>query len=73
MGMIFKNTSGAFTPFFDSTIAITGLRKDNCEVNTSMSASLFPVEDVDPFSGADAETEVKKISAIVDKIYFGKI
>ena len=73
MGMIFKDTSKAFQPFFDTTIAIQGIRKDNCQVNTSILASLFPVEDIDPLSDGDVETEVKKISAIVDKIYFGKI
>ena len=73
MGMIFKDTSKAFQPFFDSTIAIQGIRKDNCQVNTSILASLFPVEDIDPFSDVDADTEVKKIYAIVDKTYFGKI
>lgn len=69
----FNDINDAFLPFFDNTIAIKGIRPDNQEIFTSLQASIFPVEDVDPFSDSDIETDLKKIEILVDTIYFGKI
>lgn len=69
----FKNIDDAFKPFFDTLISIKGIRADNDYIFTSLQASVFPIEDIDPFSDTDIDTEIKKIQIIVDKIYFGKI
>lgn len=69
----FKNIDDAFMPFFDTLISIKGIRADNDCIYTSLQASVFPVEDIEPFCDTDIDTEIKKIQIIVDKIYFGKI
>ena len=55
----FKNNDAAFMPFFDSTISIKGTRPDNQEFFTSLQASIFPIENIDPFSDVDIETDIK--------------
>lgn len=54
----------AFTPMMGETVGLRGARKGGREVSTSFQACVFPVEDTDPLSDVDAETDVKKVEVI---------
>jgi len=54
----------AFTPMMGETVGIRGARKGGKEIATSFLACVFPVEDTDPLSEADPETDVKKVEVI---------
>lgn len=54
----------AFTPMMGETIGLKGSRKGGKEIATSFLGCVFPVEDTDPLSEVDAETDVRKVEVI---------
>ena len=63
-GNPFEGTAAAFGPLMGETVGLRGTRKGGREVATSFMASVFPVEDTDPLSEADVETDVRRIEVI---------
>ena len=54
----------AFSPMMSETVGLKGSRKGGREVSTSFKACVFPVEDTDPLSEVDPETDVRKVEVI---------
>lgn len=56
----------AFAPMFCDVVKIDGVR-GNGAFQSSVKACVFPAQDVDPFDGASADSDMQSIVVIVPK------